>query len=140
MAFYAHPTSLVSPGDIFPEIPISLVVPPLRVVRKSKFTPKAKFGQQDLRRVFTLPVDSGNLGATTIATKSGEDTLANTRVGLALFLSWGSQVEADEREVSRSGEPKRKAWLAAPIYSLLDIPEKAVVLDPETDENILIRD
>ena len=36
MSFYAHPTRLISPRGIFPSIPISISVPPLRVSRKSK--------------------------------------------------------------------------------------------------------
>lgn len=140
MPFYAHPTSLISPGDIFPEIPVSVLVSPLRLLRKSKFVPKAKFGQQDLRRVFTMPDDLAQIGELQITTKKGEDTIATTRQGLAMFLSWGSQVESDEREIEKSGDVQRRAWLAAPIYSLADIPPDAVLEDPETHERIYIRE
>jgi hypothetical protein len=140
MPFYAHASPLISPGDIFPEIPISVSVPPLRVVRKSKFSPKAKFGPQDIRRIFTLPQDIEALTEPKLKTQVGEETLTTTRVGLAMFLSWGSQVEADERDIARRGDPRRKGWLAAPVYRLQDIPETAVLEDPETHERILIRD
>ena len=140
MAFYAHVTDLISPGDIFPEIPISISVPPTRVIRKSKFTPKLKFGPQDLRRVFTLPDEAEQLGASSLRTKGGEETVANTRVGLAMFLSWGSQVEADERDVAANGDKGRKGWLASPIYRLQDIPEAAVIEDPESGERITLRE
>lgn len=140
MPFYAHPTSLISPGDVFPDIPVSISIPPLRVVRKSKFVPKAKFGPQDLRRIYTLPTDAGEINDLKIGTKHGEETIAATRQGLAMFLSWGSQVEADEREIEKSGDPQRKGWIAAPIYSLASVPPSAVIEDPDTHERISIRD
>jgi len=140
MTFYAHPTSLISPGDVFPEIPISISVPPLRVVRKSKFSPKVKFGPQDLRRIFTLPRDASELEDCKLSSKVGEETLIPTRLGPTMFLSWGSQVESDERDVAQSGDPKRKSWLAAPIYALQDIPENAAIEDPETRERVSIRE
>jgi len=139
MAFYARPTRLISPGDIFPEIPITVPVPPLRVARKSSFSPKAKFGPQDLRRIYTLPDDGPLLPNLKLGTKAGEETLTPTRVGMAMFLSWGSQVEADERDVRQSSDPKRKSWLCAPIYNLHDVPESAVLKDAETGEEISIR-
>ena len=140
MPFYARPTDLISPGDIFPEIPISISVPPIKVVRKSKFTAPAKFGSQDLRRIYTLPQDAASLADLRIRTKAGEETLATTRVGLAMFLSWGSQVEADERDLRLKGKAQNKGWLAAPVFDLYDIPEEAVIEDPETHQQLKIRD
>lgn len=140
MAFYARPTALISPGDIFPEIPVSVCTPPLKVARKSQFKPKAKFGPQDLRRIFTLPHEEAGLGSSNLRTKIGEETLVTTRVGPAMFLSWGSQVEADERDVARSGDTRRKGWLAAPIFELADIPEEAQIEDPDTHEKISVRE
>lgn len=140
MAFYAHPTALISPGDIFSEIPISLLVSPIRVARKSKFNPPAKFGPQDLRRIYTLPPDAGLLQDCQLKTTHGEQVLAETRVGPAIFLSFGCQVEADERDIADQKKVKHKSWLAAPIYRLQDIPESAVIRDVDTGEEVNIRE
>lgn len=139
MPFYAHPTTLISPGDIFPSIPMCICVPPIKVARKSKYNPPARVGRQDLRRIYILPDDTGNIPDLHLETKEGEVTLATTRVGPAMFLSWGSQVEADERDLAQAGKTKTKGWLAAPIYSLHDIPETASIEDPDTHEKINMR-
>jgi len=139
MLFYAHPTDLISPGDVFPKIPVSISVPPLRIARKSKFSPPAKFGPQELRRIYTIPEDSKQLADLRIEEKQGEETLVTTRVGPVLFLSWGSQVEGDERDIMRKGKAQNKGWLGAPIYSLHDVPEQATIEDPDTHESIPIR-
>lgn len=139
MPFYAHPTDLVSPGDLFPEIPIAICVPPLKIARKSKYNAPAKFGPQDLRRIYSVPGDGSELKDLKLSTKHGEESLAWTRVGPVIFLSWGSQVEADERELRIKGKPQNKGWLAAPIYKLDDIPHDATIEDPETNERINIR-
>jgi hypothetical protein len=139
MAFYAHPTPLISPGDIFASIPISISVPPIRVARKSRYSPPAKAGPQDLRRIYTLPDDADKIPDVHLGTKEGEVTLATTRAGPAMFLSWGSQVEADERELAQSGKAKTKGWLAAPIYWLQDIPDTATIEDPDTHLKINMR-
>jgi hypothetical protein len=140
MAFYARPTTLISPGDIFPDIPITISIPPPKILRKSPFNPPAKFAHHDLRRVFTLPQDAAELNKSQMNTKAGEETLAATRTGMAMFLSWGSQVEADERELLGKGKAQRKGWLAAPIFRLQEIPENAVIEDPKTGQQVSIRE
>jgi hypothetical protein len=139
MGFYAHPTALISPGDIFPAVPFSVSVPPLRIARKSKLNPPAKFGPQDLRRIFVLPDEAEKITDLRIEQKQGEEALHSTRVGPGIFLSWGSQVEADERDASAGGKTKNRSWLAAPIFPVDDIPEQAVIEDPDTHEQINIR-
>jgi len=139
MAFYARPTPLVSPGDIFPGIPTSGMYAPLRILRKSKLNPPRKFGPQDLRRVFIIPDEAGLVPDLRLETKQGEEGIAATRVGPVVFLSWGSQVEADERDIATAQRPKGKVWLAAPVFSMMDIPEQAMIEDPETHERINIR-
>jgi hypothetical protein len=139
MPFYAHPTAPISPGDIFPSIPISISVPPIKVARKSKYSPPARVGPQDLRRIYALPADADKVPDLHLEAKGGEETLATTRIGLAMFLSWGSQVEADERDLAETGKAKMKGWLAAPIYSLQNIPENASIEDPDTHVQISMR-
>jgi hypothetical protein len=139
MAFYAHQTELISPGDIYPELPFGVSIPPLRVARKSKLNPPKQFGPQDLRRLFVIPDEAANLKDLKLSRPEGEETLAYTRIGKGILLSWGSQVEADERDAS-TGKVQRKAWLAAPIFKLQDIPENGIVRDPDTGEELKMRD
>jgi hypothetical protein len=141
MIFYAHPTNLISPGDIFPSIPNSITLAPLRVIRKTSYNPPKEFAGQDLRRVYTMPGDAEILPESRLLTKAGEETAANTRVGLGMLLSWGSQVERDQEEMQKSGgKPKARIWLVAPIYPLSSIPADALQEDPETHEQFVIRD
>src|SRR6266850_148385 len=58
---YARPTALLSPGDIFPEIPFSVGVAPLRIARRSGWNPPAGRGTADFRRIYTLPQDAAGL-------------------------------------------------------------------------------
>src|ERR1700687_1660965 len=111
---YAHPTALLSPGDIFPEIPFSVNVAPTKVARRAGWNPPANRGPADFRQIFTLPQDQAHLTNSQIQTNQGEDTLANTRVGKALFLTWGSEVESTLRFIERQGRTGKRSWLAAP--------------------------
>ncbi len=141
MPFYAHPTSDISPGDIYPDVPIAVIVPPLRVLRPSKLNVPRKFGPQVLRRVFSLPEDAGKLENSNIQGKGGEETVAVSRAGLAMLLSWGSQIEADERDMEkRGGKAQNRGWLAAPIHRMEEIPEQGVIQDPSTGEQVMMRE
>jgi hypothetical protein len=84
---YAHPTAQLSPGDIFPEIPFSVGVAPIRVAKLSGWNPPAGRGPADFRRIFTLPPDQAALPNSQLLASQGEETLANTRVGKAPFLT-----------------------------------------------------
>jgi hypothetical protein len=140
MAFYAHITADISPGDIFCDIPFSVVVAPTRVARQSGWNPPAGRGPVDFRRIFTIPRDQTDLTNPQLNTQQGEEVLANARFGKALFLTWGSQVESTMRRISDSdGRVRKLSWLAAPIYSLNSIPEANTEEDPETHERVPLR-
>jgi hypothetical protein len=138
MPFYKRPTDLISPGDIFSSIPFPIVVSPLKVARRSGHQPRPGQGPADFRQIFTLPADQPN--NMRLATPEGEETLAVTRASKAIFLTWGSDVEDDERRFVDRGRIGKRGWLAAPVYSLLDIPENNTAQDPDTHENVPTRD
>ena len=137
---YARPTALLSPGDIFPEIPFSVGVAPLRVARRAGWNPPANRGPADFRQIFTLPQDQAALTNSQLLATQGEETLANTRVGKALFLTWGSEVESTLRVIQNQGRVGKRSWLAAPIYELAAIPETSTDEDPDTRERVPLRD
>ena len=135
---YARPTGLISPGDISPSIPFPIVVSPLKIARRSGHQPRAGGGPADFRQIYTLPEQQPeNLRLTT---PEGEEALATTRALMAMFLTWGSDVEDDERRFADRGRIGRKGWLAAPIYSLLSIPEQNTEIDRESGERLPIRE
>lgn len=140
MSFYAHPTADISPGDVFSNIPFSIALPPTRVARTHSYTPRAGRGPAEFKRIYTLPQDLAGLTNPQLSAQQGEDILANVRFGKALFLSWGSEVESTLRNMARSQRLGKRAWLAAPVYDLLAIPAGNTEEDPETREQVPVRD
>lgn len=140
MPFYARPTTNISPGDIFPDIPFSVSVAPTKVARRSGWNPPAGRGPADFRRIFTLPQDQATLPNPQLSSPQGEDTLANTRFGMALFLTWGSEVESALRIIEHQQRIGKRTWLAAPIYPLANIPETSTEEDPETHQQVSLRE
>lgn len=137
MPFYAHPSNLLSPGDIFPEIPFPVLTHPLKLARKRN-PPGAGGGADNFREVYTSPVMPPN---SRLELPEGEESLAHTRLAKALFITWGSDVENDERGIAeRGGRVQRRSWIAAPIFRVDSIPENQVAPDPETNQPTAVRD
>lgn len=139
MAFYARPTELLSPGDVFPELPVGSVSYPLKVVRRSGWNPPADRGPQELWRAYSGP-EIETLPNLRLRSSEGESVIASARGVKAMLLSWGSQIEEDVRNFQSSGRAGGKCWLAAPIFPLSQIPENETHPDRETGERILVRD
>jgi hypothetical protein len=139
MAFYARPNNLLSPGDIFRELPVGSILHPLRVIRKSDYNPPAARGPQDLRRAYKFPEETESLKVK-IRSPEGESLIATGRIVSAMLLTWGSQIEEDLRNFERSGKAQGKLWLVAPIYPLAQIPESQTTEDVETGEKISVRE
>jgi hypothetical protein len=138
---YAHPTTLLSPGDIFPSLPFNVLTSPIRIARRHAYNPPAGRGPAEFRRIYTFPNDVAQLqGGVQIETQQGEETLATTRVVKGMLLTWGSQIEADERTIENQGRVGRRGWLAAPIFRVLDVPANAMEEDPLTHTRIPLRD
>lgn len=138
---YRPPSTLISPGDIFPEIPCSLLTSPLKVSRKTAYTPPIERGPQELHRVYEHPSRTGSLvPPVTVNSTGGEDCLAYARLGRGILLSYDCLIEADLRDRASSGPRKSRAWHVAPIFDLGKVPADALVRDEETGEEILMRD
>jgi hypothetical protein len=137
---YARPTALLSPGDIFPEIPFAVGVAPLRIARQAGWNPKAGRGPATFRQIFTLPQDQADLQNSRLHVQQGEEALAHTRTAKALFLTWGSEVESTLRTIEHQKRTGNRTWLAVPVYELGLIPENSRDLDPETGELVSFRD
>ncbi len=114
--FYENAGSLISPGDIFDELPYHRVPKPLMVARKPAFSlPKSYRIAGELREVFEVgkhtPLTPLNFNP------PGEEILSNAKMAKAIFLTWGSEVEDDERR----GKLHKKDWLIAPVFPLWDL-------------------
>jgi hypothetical protein len=140
MAFYARPSALLSPGDLFSELPVGTLSYPLQIIRKTDYNPPAARGPQDLRRVFAWPQDAEKIKNIQIGSRQGEPLVASGRLCAAMLLTWGSQIEEDTRNFERSGKAQGKVWLLAPVFPLGQIPEKQTTEDAETGERILVRE
>lgn len=119
--FYVKADAVLSPGDILAPLPHSRIPKPLKVARKfSGSLPKGSKHQGELREVFEVgkrePKPQFNWDP------PGEDILVKVRMSKAVFLTWGSEVEDDER----GGDLHRKDWLIVPIFPLkkLDVQTK----------------
>jgi len=128
--FYNKAGSLISPGDIFGELPYIRVPKPLRVARKFPGSlPKGIRLQGDLHEIFEYgkhsPSPAFNFDP------PGEDVLSNAKMSKAIFLTWGSEVEGDER----SGQLHKKEWLIAPVFHLGQLAGRTVY-DEKTGQQV----
>jgi len=132
--FYDKTGSLMSPGDIFDKLPYHRVPKPLTVARRPRFTlPKSFRIRGELREVFELGKHTPDPDFH--FEPPGEDILSNGKVAKAIFLTWGSEVEDDER----GGKLHKKDWLIAPLFPLSPL-EGHKVEDPSTGGLIKISD
>ncbi len=132
-AFYEKAGSLISPGDIFDRLPYARVPKPLRIARKfSGSLPKSIRVKGELREVFEYGRDTTNPPFN--FEPPGEDILSNAKMAKAIFLTWGSEVEDDQR----SGKLHKKEWLIAPIFSLDSLKREAEIIDSGTGQRVNI--
>lgn len=115
-AFYAEAGSLISPGDLFDRLPYIRMPSPVKVARKyAGSLPKRASIQGELREVFEVGKHSPNPDFN--FEPPGEEVISNGKMAMAIFLTWGSEVEDDER----SGKLHKKDWLIAPVFPLADL-------------------
>jgi len=114
--FYDRAGSLISPGDIFDRLPYIKVPKSIRIARRFPGSlPKNVRVRGELREIFEY-------GRETVDppfnfNPLGEDILTNVKMAKAIFLTWGSEVEDDQR----SGNLHKKEWLIAPIFPLSEL-------------------
>lgn len=63
-----------------------------------------------------------------------------TRVTKGMLLTWGSQIDSDMLTIRNQGRVGKKAWLAAPVFRLLDVPENLNEEDPVSHVRVPLRD
>lgn len=128
--FYDKAGSLISPGDIFDRLPYVRVPKPLRITRKfSGSLPKSVKVRGELREVFEYDRDA--LDPPANFDPPGEEVLSNAKMARAIFLTWGSEVEDDQR----SGSLRKKEWLIAPVFPLSALEAKEI-RDPTTGQQV----
>ncbi len=111
--FYERCGSLISPGDILDRLPPVKLPTPIRVARRSPYNPPAKFrARGELHQVLEVGKDIGP--EETNFSGSGEQVVLSTKASRVIFLTWGSEVEDDER----SGKVDKKDWLVAPVTKI----------------------
>jgi len=124
-SFYEKAGSLLSPGDIFERLPYIRVPKPLRIARKVRFSVSRKFPLQgELREILELDKHEPDPPFNLEPMGEGEELLANGKMAKAIFLTWGSEVEQDERH----GDLHKKEWLIAPVFSLARCPAESAAI------------
>jgi len=128
--FYENAGSLISPGDIFDRLPYVRVPKPLRIARRFPGSlPRGVRVRGELREVFEYERDPIDPPAN--FEPPGEEVLSNAKMAKAIFLTWGSEVEDDERR----GSLQKKEWLIAPIFPLSPLEGKES-RDPKNGEQV----
>jgi hypothetical protein len=130
--FYEKAGSLLSPGDFFDRLPYHRVPKPLRVARKITL-PKSYKIPGEVRVIHEVGRDTPKPDFN--FDPPGEEILSNAKMAKAVFLTWGSEVEDDER----SRELHKKDWLIAPVFPLSPL-EGAKVIDPSSGSMIRMVD
>lgn len=126
LPFYEPCGSLISPGDILDRLPPVKLPSSIRIARRWSYNLPGRYRVKgELHEVLELgkdldPRDSG-LGA------AGEVVLVRTRLSRAIFLTWGSEVEDDER----SGKVDKRDWLIVPVLSITPEHQRQKIRDTE---------
>lgn len=115
--FYENAGSLLSPGDLFDSLPYIRVPKPIKVARKPAHTlPKGFQGRVgEIRELFEVGKDRPNPPFKFEA--PGEEILVTAKLARAVFLTWGSEVEDDQRR----GSLHKKDWLIAPAFPIAEL-------------------
>jgi hypothetical protein len=131
--FFEKAGSKLSPGDILQTLlPFSRLPKPLTAIRKPKINLPPKLQPSihgELREVFEVgrhhPDPDFKFDSV------GEEVVSHARISMAIFLTWGSEVDSD---VS-AGKLNKKDWLIAPLFPLAAF-EGRTVSDKETRSQI----
>jgi hypothetical protein len=113
--FWNKPGKDIGPGDVFPGVILPFLIPPVRSLKKSGVNPPAKYTQQQLWEMHEVDTASPPLA---IMEPGGTDVVSRARLSPVMFLSWGSDVDADMGALQQGKKPAGRAWLAAPVDNL----------------------
>jgi hypothetical protein len=114
-SFWNKPGKDIAPGDIFPGIILPTLIPPVRHLKKSGVNASAKYTQQQLWEMHPVDPDAPPPG---LADPGGAEVVSRARISLAMFLNWGSDVDADLVALAKGKKPAGRVWLAAPVENL----------------------
>jgi hypothetical protein len=130
LPFYEQCGSLISPGDVLDKLPPVKLPATLKVAKKWSYNLPPKYQVKGgLHEVLEIGKDI-DLNASQLES-TGEQILIPTKAAKAIFLTWGSEVEDDER----SGRLDRKDWLIAPIVPITDELRRQKI--SATSENVV---
>jgi hypothetical protein len=133
--------AIISPGDIYPNVPVSFLLYPPKISRVSAYTPKSERGPQEFRRIYSHPADTKGLNPpVAINKKEGEECLAVARIGVGVLLSHGCKIDEDLKNRQQAGVQRGIVWHLAPVYDLGKIPAGATIMDPEKGQVVSQRD
>jgi hypothetical protein len=131
--FYTRSGGRISPGDIFDSLPHARVPKPLRIARKVTVGLPPKVQAKitgELREVFSVTIPEIQAGFE--FSDQGEEILSRAKLSRAIFMTWGSEVDAD----TNSQKLDSKDWLIAPLFPLknhvgkiLKIPNSGETID-----------
>jgi hypothetical protein len=117
--FFTAVGSLISPGDLLGPLPYTRVPHPLKVARKvARTLPKGFAIQGELREILDPGVHAPSPAFN--FDPPGEEILARSPKAMAVFLTWGSEVDDDKR----GGGLHKKHWLIAPVFPLSDMNQE----------------
>src|SRR5688572_1283419 len=136
--FWGKVTKYISPGDIFPDVPFACAKHPLRIIRKSDWNPPP--GRRQDIYYLVNPASEAPKPPSKLTAKEGDDAEGIARLLPAMFLSWGSEVEDDQRNIERTGRVGGRVWVAAPVYDLSDLPDDKKYNHPETGALVSMRE
>jgi len=129
-SFHEPSGSLISPGDILDKLPPVKLPAALRVSRKWSYNLPPRYRVRgELHEVLEIGKDLDTKASQLEGV--GEQILVTAKAAKAIFLTWGSEVEDDER----SGRIERKDWLIAPIVPITAELRRQKV--PATNESIV---
>jgi len=121
--FYIPSKSKISPGDIFDSLPYARIPKPLRVAKKVTvgLPPRVQAKiRGELREILDVTIEDSKTGFD--FSGQGEEILSRAKISKAIFLTWGSEVDADTGD----GKLDRKDWLIAPLFPLKDQEGKRI--------------
>jgi hypothetical protein len=137
-AFWAHPDpDEIAPGDIFPDIPFSISPYPTRIIRKYRQNLSPKHAQ-NLHQLFDYPAEAASVvPAPQLTSRGGDKSSTTTRLCTGIFLTYGSEVDADLADIQRKGKAGGRVWLAAPAFNIADLPDQPAGNDSRTLRDII---
>jgi hypothetical protein len=129
--FWNKPGKDIAPGDVFPALVLPAAIPPISTLKKSGLNLPAKHAQQHLWERHALdPVDP----PPEILDPSGMEIACRGRMSFAMFLTWGSDIDADLSALAGGKKPAGRVWLAAPVENMEKLSADKKYMQPNGEQ------